>query len=129
MKPKSILCASGAAFLGFSGALGAAEMKRTELARHDLTGTNMEMIVSEVDVPPGASVPRHIHHGEEGFYILDGAQVQLPGKDPYVMATGSGGINARDVPHSGFKNLSDRVLKIVTVHVVDKGKTLYDPVP
>jgi hypothetical protein len=40
-----VLCASAAT---------AQEVKRTELQRHDLTGTNMEVVVSIVEAPPGA---------------------------------------------------------------------------
>ena len=35
-------------------------------------------------------------------------------------------MNLRDAPHAGWKVVGDRSIKIVTVHVVDKGKPLYD---
>jgi hypothetical protein len=38
----------------------------------------------------------------------------------------SGTINLRDVPHAGFKVVGDKPLKLLTVHVVDKGAPLYD---
>jgi hypothetical protein len=36
------------------------------------------------------------------------------------------GINVRDVHHAGFKVVGDRILKLLTVHIVDKGKPLYN---
>ena len=59
---------------------------RQELKRADLTGTNMEVIISVVENQPGETIPRHIHHGEEAFYVLqggtvetsDGKQINLP---------------------------------------------------
>ena len=42
---------------------------RKELKRSDLTGTNMEVVVSISETKPGETLPRHIHHGEETFYL------------------------------------------------------------
>ena len=109
------------------GLLGAQEMTRTELNRHDLTGTDMEVVLSIVEAPPGATIDRHFHNGEEAFYILQGSAIQVPGKDPSALATGASGINVRNVPHAGYKVVGDKPLKILSVHVVDKGKPLYVP--
>jgi hypothetical protein len=32
----------------------------------------------------------------------------------------------RDVEHGGFTVVGDKTIKLVTVHIVDKGKPLYD---
>ena len=32
----------------------------------------------------------------------------------------------RDVQHAGFSVVGDKTLKLFTVHIVDKGKPLYD---
>jgi quercetin dioxygenase-like cupin family protein len=107
----------------------AQESKRTELSRSDLTGTNMEVIVSTLEVPPGASVPRHIHYGEEAAYVLEGATTESPGQPPVVRAAGTSIINKREVPHGGYKVIGDKTLKLLTVHIVDKGKPTMVPVP
>ena len=36
-------------------------------------------------------------------------------------------INVRDVPHGAFTVTGDKTLKLLAVHVVDKGKPLYIP--
>jgi len=101
---------------------------RVELKRADLSapGANMEVIISVAEYPPGEFLARHIHHGEEAFYVIQGATVEAPDGKQIKLATGSGSINPRDVPHAGFKVVGDTALKIVTVHVVDKGAPLYD---
>lgn len=102
---------------------------RKELKRADLTGTNMEVILSTAEYQPGESIPRHIHHGEEAFYVLQGATIELPDGKQIQIAAGSGSINARNVPHAGYKVVGDKALKLVTVHIVDKGAPLYDAPP
>jgi quercetin dioxygenase-like cupin family protein len=102
---------------------------RKEIKRTDLTGTKMEVILSTGEYKPGETVMRHIHHGEEAFYVLEGATVEAPDGKQIELKTGSGSINLRDVPHGGFKVVGDKTLKLVTVHIVDKGAPLYDAPP
>ena len=94
---------------------------RKEIKRADLTGTNMEVILSIAEYKPGETIARHIHHGEEAFYVLEGATVESPDGKQIQLATGTGSINRRDVPHAGFKVVGDKPLKLLTVHIVDKG--------
>ena len=62
----------------------------------------------------------------EAAYVVQGASVQSPGKDPMPLPTGATLLNLRDVKHGGFKVVGDTSLKLFTVHIVDKGKPLYD---
>src|ERR1700716_2050978 len=101
--------------------------QRVEQKRTDLTGApGMEVIASVAEYKPGDSLGRHSHHGVEVAYVLQGASVQLPGKDPMALPTGATSLNLRDVKHAGFKIVGDTSLKLFTVHVVDKGRPLYD---
>ena len=68
--------------LTFSAAAQTPTTKRTELTRGDLTGTNMEIIVSVVEYPPGAVSELHTHPGEEAFYVLEGATLETPDVKP-----------------------------------------------
>jgi quercetin dioxygenase-like cupin family protein len=105
----------------------AQDAKQTELKKADLTGTNMELIISITEVRPGESVSRHFHHGEEAVYVLEGATIEFPNGQQRKMEAGSVNVNVREVPHAGFKVVGDKALKVMTVHVVDKGKPLYEP--
>jgi len=101
--------------------------QRVEQKRTDLSGApGMEVIASTAEYKPGDTVDVHFHHGVEAAYVVQGASVQLPGKDPMTLATGATLLNLRDVRHAGFKVVGDTSLKLFTVHVVDKGKPLYD---
>ena len=101
---------------------------RDELKRADLTGKDMDVIVIVVTVPPGENLPRHIHPGEEVVYVLDGATLELPDGSQRQFSTGAVTINTRDVPHAGFKIAGDKALKMLTVHIVDKGKPVTEVV-
>jgi quercetin dioxygenase-like cupin family protein len=101
--------------------------QRQELKRADLTTSpNMEVITSISEIKKGEIIPRHYHHGIETGYVLQGTMVQLPGQAPTMMQTGSAIMNLRDVLHAGFTVVGDQPLKLLTVHIVDKGKPLYE---
>ncbi len=101
--------------------------QRVEQKRTDLSGApGMEVIASVAEYKPGDSIGLHSHHGVEAAYVLQGASVQLPGKDPMALATGATVLNLRDVKHGGYKIVGDTSLKLFTVHIVDKGEPLYD---
>ena len=101
--------------------------QRVEQKRTDLSGAPaMEVIVSFAEYKPGDKLGRHSHHGVETLYVMQGAQVQAPGKEPQTLVTGSSAVNLRDVQHAGWTVIGDTSLKLFTVHVVDKGKPLYE---
>lgn len=102
--------------------------KRTELRRSDLAGTdNSEVIMAELELPPGASVPRHFHHGEEYLYVVRGGTVETQDKQVITFEPGQTLHFERDEVHGGFTATGDSVLKVITVHIVDKDKPLYAP--
>ena len=101
--------------------------QRVEQKRADLSGApGMEVIASIGEYKPGDSIDLHIHHGIEAAYVVQGASVQAPGKDSTMLPTGASLLNLRDVKHGGFKVVGETPLKLFTVHIVDKGKPLYD---
>jgi quercetin dioxygenase-like cupin family protein len=100
---------------------------RHELKRADLSGApGMEVITSISEYQPGETIPRHLHHGVETGYVLQGSTVQVPGQAATRLETGAPIMNPRDVPHAGFKVVGPEPLKLLTVHIVDKDKPLYD---
>ncbi len=99
---------------------------RKELRRVDLSGApGMEVVLSISEYKPGDELPVHFHHGVEAGYVLEGGMVEQPGKPAFAIPTGAPIMNLRDVPH-GFKVVGDKTIKFITVHVVDKGKPLFD---
>jgi|SRR5580704_17193818 quercetin dioxygenase-like cupin family protein len=124
-----IVVATALGFVGLAHAQDLSPKNRQELKRGDLSGTNMEVIISVVENQPGETIPRHIHHGEEAFYVLQGATIETPDGKQIKLDTGTGAINPRDVPHAGVKVVGDTPFKYLAVHVVDKGAPLYDAPP
>ena len=95
---------------------------KIELTRGDLTGNRMDIIVNLFEVPPGATVARHIHPGEEVVYVLEGGTLEQPDGKLVSFETGMAVIYPRNVPHAGVKVVGDRSLKMLNVFIVDKGK-------
>ena len=101
--------------------------QRVEQKRTDLSGApGMEVIASTAEYKNGDAIDLHIHHGIEVAYVVQGGMVQAPDKDPMPLPTGASLLYLRDVKHGGFKVVGDTPLKFFTVHIVDKGKPLYD---
>ena len=100
---------------------------RKEVKRADLSGApGMEVISSITELKPGDDFPRHLHHGVEAGYVVQGGMIQMPGQAPTMLATGSPIFNLRDAVHAGYKVVGPGNLILYTTHVVDKGKPLYD---
>ncbi|MFM7202234.1 MAG: cupin domain-containing protein [Myxococcota bacterium] len=103
---------------------------RQELKRTELSGApGMEVVMSVSELKPGMELPLHLHHGVEAGYVLEGGRIQAPGKEAVELKTGTPLMNLRDIPHAGFKVVGHTPIKLLTVHVVDKGKPLYDWIP
>jgi quercetin dioxygenase-like cupin family protein len=119
-----------AVFVSFAALIGAAHAQdyagRKELKRSDLTGTNMEVIVSISETKPGETLPRHFHNGEEAFYVLEDTTIEQPDGKQNSVKAGNAGISIRNVAHGGVKVVGATPLRLLTVHIVDKGKPLYD---
>jgi quercetin dioxygenase-like cupin family protein len=100
---------------------------RHEIRRLDVPGAPDKQIVVELnEFKPGDGLDRHSHPGIEQGYVIQGAMVQQPGKDPIMFPTGTLLSNMPDVVHGGFKVVGDTSLKAFSVYVVDRNRPLYD---
>jgi quercetin dioxygenase-like cupin family protein len=126
--PAKLLLAIAACTAAFALPAAAQEpASRKELRRMDLPDApGLELISSVSEYKPGEELSRHLHHGTESGYVVQGAMIQLPGKEPTMLPTGAPLLNLRGVAHGGFKIVGDKPLILFTVHIVDKGKPLYD---
>jgi hypothetical protein len=117
------MCVVAAAFAaGFASMAPAQDSAaRKELKRADVSGApGMEIISSISELKPGDEFARHLHHGVEAGYVVQGGMIQLPGQAPTMLATGSPIFNLRDVPHAGYKVIGPGNIILYTTHVVDK---------
>ena len=122
----SVVAVAGIAYAEDLSPKNRVELKRAELS---VPGGNMEVILATAEFQPGDFIPRHIHHGEEAVYVIQGATVETPDGKQMELKTGTGLINLRDVPHGGIKIVGHTALKLVGVQVVDKGKPIWDAPP
>lgn len=72
-----------------------------EMLRAPLTlAEGLEVIVSDVIIPPNATVPRHYHPGEEFVYIIEGSVVHVEeGKPEFILEAGEATTIAPKVEH------------------------------
>jgi quercetin dioxygenase-like cupin family protein len=100
---------------------------RHEIRRLDVPGAPDKIIVVEMnEFKPGESLDRHSHPGIEQGYVIQGATVQQPGKDPMMFPTGTLLSNMPDVVHGGFTVVGDTSLKAFSVYVIDRNRPLYE---
>lgn len=62
---------------------GSNEMLRAKLSMTE----GLEVIISDVIIPPGAEVPRHYHPGEEFVYVIEGSAVHVEEGKPDTEVT------------------------------------------
>src|SRR5258708_32312073 len=76
-------------FLTLPAAQAQQGIKRTDLQQHDLSAPGREAIQVRVDIAPGVLAPRHMHHGEEIIYVIEGTlEYVLDGKPPVTLKAG-----------------------------------------
>ena len=103
-------------------------VSRTELNRADLTGSDtLEVIVSRLEVAPGARIPLHTHHGDEHLIVLQGGTMRAPNGQEIPFKPGMTAHFPKDQVHGGMTNIGDAPLVAYTTHIVEKGKPLAVP--
>lgn len=64
---------------------GSNQMLRAALAMAD----GLEVIISDVVIPAGATIPRHYHPGQEFLYIIEGSAIHVEeGQEDRVLSAG-----------------------------------------
>jgi quercetin dioxygenase-like cupin family protein len=113
---------------GTQGLYAQQQISRNVLQHADLTGTTTtEVCMTEITAPPGSAFAPHIHHGDEFTYVLQGsAEIDIAGQDAKSFKAGDTIHVNRDTVHGG-EVTGDTPLKLLAVHIVDKGKPLAEP--
>jgi len=124
--------------LGIGAALGvgldrtlfaqAPGITRTVLQRVDApSAKNYELVMATAVVAPGGSAGRHIHHGVEIGYVLEGSVVfDHQGRPAVTKKAGEYFENDVEAIHDA-KNTGTTPAKLLAVYLVEKGKPLADP--
>jgi quercetin dioxygenase-like cupin family protein len=119
-----ILCAisgwvSGREIAAFSG------NKVTPLIKASVTGSPSKQVIANVyEVPAGAMVPRHSHHGDEFHYVLSGEwAAEVEGQPTKTLKAGDGQYVENGRWHGG-KAIGDKPLRLLGLMIVDKDKPI-----
>ncbi|MEL7033966.1 MAG: cupin domain-containing protein [Pseudomonadota bacterium] len=76
---------------------GSNQMLRAPITISD----DLEVIISDVVIPPGATVPRHFHPGEEFVYVIEGSAVHVEeGKPDQVLSAGDAYVIPPEAEHA-----------------------------
>lgn len=100
-----------------------------EMLRAPITAApELEVIISDVIIPPGAEVPQHYHPGEEFVYIIQGSAMHVEeGLEDRVVSAGESFVIAPEAVHAP-RGLEEGARAIVfRVHVKDQPERI--PVP
>lgn len=110
-----------------ASALAQQGIKRTPLGTMDFP-PGFQTVMGFAEIAPGVCGGRHTHPGIETSYILEGEGVsKIDGRPDRPVKAGDTVQIPANVPHDGCATTS--AAKILTVHVVEKGKPLGSPVP
>lgn len=100
---------------------------RHDLQRHDLSAPGREVVQVRVDFAPGASAPRHSHHGEEIVYGIEGVmEYQIDGKPSVTIKAGEVVFIPAGAIHA-VKNVGSGNAAELATYIVEKGKPLLVP--
>ena len=100
------------------------QIRRTELARRDLSISGREIIQVRVDFPTGAASGAHTHPGEELAYVLEGSlEYEMAGGPPITLNAGDVLFIPAGTVHSA-RNVGRGQASELATYVVEKGKPL-----
>lgn len=102
---------------------------RTVLQRVDDPGAKThEAVMAAVELAAGANAGRHMHHGVEIGYVLDGTVViEHQGRPAATKKAGEFFQIDASAAHDA-RNSGSAAAKILAIYVVEKGKPLAEPV-
>src|SRR5262245_50512660 len=128
----AFLCAVTLAAIGIPALRAqqaAPEIKRDIVLKQDMTIPGREVIMAEVELPPGTSEGLHKHPSAELFgFVVDGTiDVEIEGKPKATLKAGDHFYFAPGVVHQNA-NRSSAPAKTYVVFVAEKGKPLTEPV-
>jgi quercetin dioxygenase-like cupin family protein len=102
--------------------------KATRLLQADLTGVpGKEVFMTILEAEPGAGFAPHFHNGDEFVFVLEGSYERFVEQMQTVAKTGEGFHIQRERIHGG-KVGGSTAAKLLTIHIVDKGKPLVERV-
>ncbi len=114
---------AGALLCAMSVSAGAQEASREELRRSPVPGSEtMEVVVSRLSVPPGATIPLHTHPGDEHAVVITPTTAQAPNGAIIEFAVGTPLYFPEGEVHGGLTNVGETDMVAITTHVLRVGE-------
>jgi len=125
MKTIAAVLLLGTCSLAFSQSVAVKGLFNTDVA--DVT--NQEIVVLEVNYPPGNDSPVHRHNAHTIVYVLEGTVImQVKGSEPQTLGPGEVFYENPDDIHSMSRNASDtEPAKILVFFLKEKGAATTEP--
>jgi quercetin dioxygenase-like cupin family protein len=94
------------------------------LESYNIPGTDRQMVLREVTIPPGVVVPLHRHTVPGLVFIVEGVAESAYGNNPpRLYRAGDTLQDQADVPHTLFRNADPKMpLRVLTFYVAAKGQ-------
>ncbi len=90
---------------------------QTKLRAGITAAPGLEVIISDVTIPPNAEVARHYHPGEEYLYILDGSAIHVEaGQDNRLLQVGDTYVIAPEAEHAPYAGPEGVRAIVVRIH-------------
>jgi quercetin dioxygenase-like cupin family protein len=101
---------------------GHQSVQAAQLLHSDLTGVpGKEVVMTVIEVKSGAGIAAHFHNGDEFVYVLEGSYDHFVEQAHAVASAGEAFSIEREKVHGGEATGAGPA-KLLTLHVVDKGK-------
>ncbi len=102
---------------------GSNEMLRAAIQAAD----GLEVIISDVIIPPNASVPWHYHPGEEFVYVIEGSAIHREeGQADIVLSAGDTYVIRPEARHSPIGGPEGARAIVFRVHVAGQPERILD---
>jgi quercetin dioxygenase-like cupin family protein len=103
-----------------------AGLKRTLLDRMDVPA-GYEAVLGAAELPSGATLARHFHHGTEFGYVVEGdTELRIDGEPPRIVRKGDFYRVEAGKVHE-VRNTGAGAAKALATWIVEKGKPLAEP--
>ncbi|MBX7541407.1 cupin domain-containing protein [Qipengyuania sphaerica] len=103
---------------------GSNEMLRAKLS----AAPDLEVLVSDVIIPPGAEVPRHYHPGEEFVYVIEGSAIHVQeGQPDRELGAGDAMVIEPEAVHSPRGGANGTRAIVFRVHLKDQPERIAVP--
>ena len=112
----------------WGGALSAQEISREEIRRVPVPGSEtMEVVVMRLTVPPGATIPRHSHNGDEHGVVITSSIAQASNGQVIEFPVGATLYFPEGQVHGGLTNVGEVDMVAITTSIVATGAAFSEP--